>query len=391
MKKIYTGLLVFALMFSMFSFPSNVKAAVTDWDVTGNYVISFEYMGGYYNHDMNLIQDNLAMLSGSGGHPAGGVHGYTWILNSGTVINNTIDFYANYTASIDAVVPQTTMHVTGTIDANGSMSGTWTDNYQGGVRGGTWTTISGLADADSDNDGVLNGTDYCDSGTTADSTWDVSWGTNRWEVRDSGSGVLKWYQNQPVKKGKGAMAVEMYDIGYTYGCNGHQILQMLKDEFGDVMNGHWKYGLSSSVIKDFQMDLNDGVLDGKYFIEKVLVPANSAGNTMSANALTNGVNFILKASGTAFAGDNIEFDAKCSFRTGSSLVWTDAVSTYEGYGTQLLDLYVNGMNVNWGPCDAGHNYEYNMVGDGNNASFNIYDVYYPNNTGNLVVDIYAQI
>lgn len=139
------------------------------------------------------------------------------------------------------------------------------------------------------------------------------------------------------------------------------------------------------------MDLNDGVLDGKYFIEKVLVPANSAGNTMSANALTNGVNFILKASGTAFAGDNIEFDAKCSFRTGSSLVWTDAVSTYEGYGTQLLDLYVNGMNVNWGPCDAGHNYEYNMVGDGNNASFNIYDVYYPNNTGNLVVDIYAQI
>ena len=40
----------------------------------------------------------------------------------------------NYTATADAVEPQTTMNVTGTIASDGSMSGTWTDNYQAGER-----------------------------------------------------------------------------------------------------------------------------------------------------------------------------------------------------------------------------------------------------------------
>lgn len=80
------------------------------------------------------------------------------------------------------------------------------------------------------------------------------------------------------------------------------------------------------------------------------------------------------------------FDARYSFRTGSSTDWTDAVSTYEGYGVTLLDLLFNGTTP-WGVYNSEHNYEYTVLGDGNKAAFRIHDVYYPNNTGSLSVDI----
>lgn len=133
-------------MFSVLPFvsASPAEAVVTPWDTTGNYTVAFEY-GGTYLHDMTLVQNGLGMLSGSGGNPAGGAHVYTWVITSGSVVGNTIDFYANYTASADAVTPQTTMHVIGTIAPSGAMSGTWTDNYQGGNRSGTWSTTAGTA------------------------------------------------------------------------------------------------------------------------------------------------------------------------------------------------------------------------------------------------------
>lgn len=377
MKKIFAGLLVFVLIFSMFSFPSNAKAAVTDWDVTGTYVWN---VFGVYFHDINITTQNPnGSFSGTGSWPAG-VPEQTGEIITGQVTEDTFTFQTVYTGPYGA---GSVFNMTGTIAPNGKISGTvpW-----------VWSFDNALAeDTDTDNDGILNGSDYCDTNTTPDSDWDVSWGTNRFKVRDSGSGILKWYQNQPVKKGKGTTPVKMYGIDYTYGCNGHQILEMLQDEMGAVMNGHWKYGLSSSVVEEFHMDMNDGILDGKYFVETIQVNANNVNNTMSMYPLVDGTNYIIKSSGMANAGDSIDFDAKCSFRTGSSTQWTDAVSTYEGYGTQLLDLYLNGMNVDWGPCNASHMYEYMMVGDGSNASFNIYDVYYPNNTGFLTVNIYAQL
>jgi hypothetical protein len=91
-------------------------------------------------------------------------------------------------------------------------------------------------------------------------------------------------------------------------------------------------------------------------------------------------------SGFANAGDNIVFDAECSFRTGSSTVWTDSVSNYESYGEQLLDLYM-GTDNSWGPCAANHVYTKTVIGDGNPMGFYIYDVYPVNNTGALHVVI----
>lgn len=136
---------VITASFMLGSLPMATLAVSPTWDTTGNYVINMNYLGTDYAHDMSLTQDNTGMLTGNGGSPAG-ANVYTWVITSGSVSGNAVDFYANYTATADAVTPQTTMHVMGTVALNGSMSGTWSDNYQGGARSGTWMTVSGTAD-----------------------------------------------------------------------------------------------------------------------------------------------------------------------------------------------------------------------------------------------------
>lgn len=145
MSKTIKKLVAVGAMLSMFTGAGVALAAAPNWDVGGSWVVAFDYLGTPYAHDMTLAQSGAGNLTGSGGHPAGGSHVYTWVLTSGSVSGDTIDFLADYTASADAVTPQTTMHVVGTIAPDGSMSGTWSDNYQGGVRTGTWTTTSGVA------------------------------------------------------------------------------------------------------------------------------------------------------------------------------------------------------------------------------------------------------
>ena len=122
------------------------SAAAPTYDVTGSYVINVNYLGTDYSHDLTLAQSATGTLSGHGGSPVG-ANVYTWVITSGSVSGNNVDFYANYTATADAVSPLTTMHVMGTVATTGVMAGTWTDNYQGGTRAGTWTTASGTAHA----------------------------------------------------------------------------------------------------------------------------------------------------------------------------------------------------------------------------------------------------
>lgn len=128
------------------SLPAVASATTTlNWNVTGSYVVALNYQGANYPHDMVLAQDDMGALTGNGGSPAGGPYAYTWVITSGSVTGDTISFSADYTSSTDAVVPQTTMLASGTIATDGSMSGTWSDNYQGGARSGTWSTTSGNA------------------------------------------------------------------------------------------------------------------------------------------------------------------------------------------------------------------------------------------------------
>jgi len=139
------------------------------------------------------------------------------------------------------------------------------------------------------------------------------------------------------------------------------------------------------------MDLADGVLDGMYYLETVEVPANDADGVSSVGTLMSGQDYKFKAYGIANAGDSIDFDADFSFRTGSSIEWTDDVSTYEYLGDTLLDLMVNGSFVQWGDntFHADHVYWHDFSGLGTSVEFQVYDVYYPNNTGSLFVDIYG--
>ncbi len=144
MKKILAKFAIAAMVLTPFVSVLPALAAAPTSSVSGSWVIAFDYLGTAYPHDMTLAQDGAGNLTGSGGNPVG-ANVYMWSLISGSVSGNTIDFNANYTATPDAVTPQTTMHVVGTIAGNGTMSGTWTDNYQGGSRGGTWVSTSGAA------------------------------------------------------------------------------------------------------------------------------------------------------------------------------------------------------------------------------------------------------
>jgi len=145
MKNLIAKVAMFAILAAPLGLPLITQAAVVpNWNTTGTYVIAFDYLGTSYAHDMVLTQDGLGNLTGQGGSPVG-ANVYTWNLTLGSVSGDNIDFLANYTATADAVTPQTTMHVIGTVALNGTMSGTWSDNYQGGVRTGTWSTTSGAA------------------------------------------------------------------------------------------------------------------------------------------------------------------------------------------------------------------------------------------------------
>jgi len=127
-------------------------------------------------------------------------------------------------------------------------------------------------------------------------------------------------------------------------------------------------------------------------LETVKVYANNGTPTYSSITLEDGKSYLLKASGTAFAGDTIWFDAKYSTSSYSSPLgtWTDSVAHYEGYGPDLLNLAVDGVFVDWGVYNLAHVYYWNMTGDGSplGIALWIYDIYYPNNSDFLTVDIY---
>jgi hypothetical protein len=154
-KTIRKSLAVFMLLaFAVGSFNlplaggANIAHAATvtpaNWNLSGNYVIAMNYNGTDYSHDLTLSQDSSGNLTGNGGSPAG-ANVYTYTITSGSVSGDNFNLTANYTATSDAVTPQTVLTMNGTVASNGTISGTWSDNYQGGSRSGTFSTTSGAA------------------------------------------------------------------------------------------------------------------------------------------------------------------------------------------------------------------------------------------------------
>lgn len=245
---------------------------------------------------------------------------------------------------------------------------------------------------DTDGDGVNDINDLCPDNTNEDGDWssEKGWGTNRWQVQKY-DGKLVWYQNKPSKKENGNTPTPSSNgIEYTYGCNGHQILDLLTKELGDnAMSGHYKFGLSSSVLGEFHENFADGNISGKYFIETIVVPANKSTPTTSVYPLVNNVNYLLMTSGTFTynsAGDWA--DAEWYSKNGE-IVKGDT----EGSKPYVLDVSINGYseNVNWGNYNITHNYQKSFIGTGDTVNFSIYDSNSSDNKGSIIIDIYAQI
>ena len=91
MKKLLAKIAMLATLVAPLAMPIATHAASPTWDATGTFIVNMEYLGPQYAHDMSLTQDGLGNLTGFGGNPVG-ANVYTWVITSGTVSGNSIDF-----------------------------------------------------------------------------------------------------------------------------------------------------------------------------------------------------------------------------------------------------------------------------------------------------------
>jgi len=178
----------------------------------------------------------------------------------------------------------------------------------------------------------------------------------------------------------------VYQWVYYYSAQDDPTVALnLPNAVWDQKVGAWLIGFSIYFYDKGPQNYNN-------LIETLTVPAKGETPTYSV-ALTTGVEYELKASGTATAcwepGCYITFDAEYSTSDGTN--WVDGVAApYDGYGSNLLDLMVNGVPVDWGTYNSAHEYSLPITGTGLQLSLLINDVYYPNNGGSLTVDIYGK-
>ena len=120
---------------------SNTNTCGTFWNVTGVSQFTFRLTNDTtdYTHHVTLTQ-NGQTVGGSGGYPLTGGDQYHWNITSGSIVGSSLSLTALY----DLGATGTVMHISGTIASNGSISGTWDDNF-GGSRTGTFTAPAGSA------------------------------------------------------------------------------------------------------------------------------------------------------------------------------------------------------------------------------------------------------
>jgi hypothetical protein len=105
------------------------------WNVSTVSQLTFRLTGDTtdYTHHVSLTQ-NGTTVGGEGGYPVTGGDVYHWNVTTGSISVNTLSLTVLY----DLGATGTVMHITGTIASDGSISGTWDDNF-GGARTGTFT------------------------------------------------------------------------------------------------------------------------------------------------------------------------------------------------------------------------------------------------------------
>jgi hypothetical protein len=114
----------------------------TGWDVVGTWVLRLHYGASIYDHDIVINVQPDGTFTGTGGYPAGGSP-YSFPYNE--VVTGTIDVMTG-AVTIHSVYQNGYFYdATGTIAADGTMSGTWKGSGQPTY---TWESISGHATKD---------------------------------------------------------------------------------------------------------------------------------------------------------------------------------------------------------------------------------------------------
>lgn len=139
-KKFLAGAAVGAVMLGSMV---TLAIAAAPWNVTGNYEVTFfldpDTSTTPYVHHATFTQTGTT-VTGDGGYPATGGDAYHWNITSGTQPGNSL----NLTAVYDLGAIGTTMHMAGTIAPDGTVTGTWDDDF-GGTRTGTWSITKGVS------------------------------------------------------------------------------------------------------------------------------------------------------------------------------------------------------------------------------------------------------
>lgn len=180
--------------------------------------------------------------------------------------------------------------------------------------------------------------------------------------------------------------------------NEHRTRLRLGFEDAPIVNPNPTRELMGSKFNDGDSDGGwgkdeDGLADWSMYLVKQVATAQVNGNAEDAVNGTfsftfeDGKQYIVRASGTFEAGDNITADAKYSVRSPNT-DWTDFVQNYEIFGTGLLDLKLDGVMQNWGPYNADHVYFTTIEGDGELSTFEVEDIFPSNNTGLLQLEVY---
>jgi len=140
-------LLIFSVIAFSFVFASSVSAVAPNWNVTGTWIAQHEFGGNFYTHANNIVQASDGTLTGTGGW--NGMQNNilvgtpnTWVIDSGSLVSgDTIHFNYHYTSVETCALNG---YVDAVIAVDGSMTGTWHDDCNGG-RTGAWTVVSGTA------------------------------------------------------------------------------------------------------------------------------------------------------------------------------------------------------------------------------------------------------
>jgi hypothetical protein len=106
----------------------------TGWNISGSYIFDYEWNGGHYPNDVTLTQTG-SDVTGTINWPSGSPYLVSGTV-AGTVTGNTVTLTVDY----DDRVNLRTMN--GTINPDGSVSGTWLDENS---DHGDWSTPSGVA------------------------------------------------------------------------------------------------------------------------------------------------------------------------------------------------------------------------------------------------------